>query len=180
MQPGLLNSYITRQIAKGNLTEWTIVLANVQDKGSKRAFSTKKELLTIGASVRGNNSGADSEFYIANNAAVSGPSYESLDLTDAEYQEALAKTIDEWKIAKEAGKTKRKTEPTSPFANCAKAVRKKTRGLLLLFNMDFGDTNTQVFSYVLSLPYLKEKDDIDVAYEYMGSPNAFKVIEDND
>ena len=180
MQPGLLTSYISKQIAKGNLTEWTIVLANVQDKGSKRVFSTKKELLTIGASVRGNNSGADSEFYIANNAAVSGPSYESLDLTDAEYQEALQRTIEEWKIAKETGKTKRKTEPTSPFANCAKAVRKKSRGLLLLFNMDFGDTNTHVFSYVLSLPYLKEKDDIDVAYEYMGSPNAFKVIEDND
>lgn len=36
------------------------------------------------------------------------------------------------------GKTKRK-KPTQPYANCAKAVRKSTNGLLLLFNMDFND-----------------------------------------
>lgn len=182
MNPGLLTSYINKQIAKGNLTEWTVILANVQDKNGKvrPPFGTGAETLVVGPSVRGNNLGKDSEFYIANNAAVSGPSYESLDLTDEEYKKALDMTIEEWNKAQKEGKTKRKTPPTSPFANCAKAVRKKTNGLLLLFNMDFGDNNTQVFTYVLSLPYLTEKDDIDIAYEYMGNPNAFKVLENND
>jgi hypothetical protein len=182
MNPGLLTSYINKQIAKGNLTEWTVILANVQDKNGKvrPPFGTGAETLVVGPSVRGNNLGKDSEFYIANNAAVSGPSYESLDLTDEEYKKALDMTIEEWNKAQKEGKTKRKTTPTSPFANCAKAVRKKTNGLLLLFNMDFGDKNTQVFTYVLSLPYLADKDDIDIAYEYMGNPNAFKVLENND
>ena len=89
-------------------------------------------------------------------------------------------TIEEWNKAQKEGKTKRKTSPTSPFANCAKAIRKKTNGLLLLFNMDFGDNNAQVFTYVLSLPYLADKDDVSIAYEYMGNPNAFKVLENND
>lgn len=182
MQPGLLTSYINKQMAKGNLTEWTVVLANVQDKNGKvrPPFGTGAETLIVGPSVRGNNLGRDPEFYIANNAAVSGPSYESLDLTDEEYQKALEMTIQEWEKAKDEGKTKRKTKPTTPFANCAKAVRKKTNGLLLLFNMDFGDTNPKVFTYVLSLPYLADKDDVTIAYEYMGNPNAFKVLENDD
>ena len=46
--------------------------------------------------------------------------------------------------------------------------------------MDFGDTNPKVFTYVLSLPYLADKDDVTIAYEYMGNQNAFKVLENND
>ncbi|MER8318559.1 hypothetical protein ABS199_19585, partial [Acinetobacter baumannii] len=49
--------------------------------------------------------------------------------------------------------------------NCAKAVRKKTKGLLLLFNMDFGDNKTGVFTYVMSLPMLADKDDTAISYE---------------
>lgn len=181
MTPGLLTSYIERQMAKGNLTDWTVILVNVQDgKSSVRPFGTGAETLIVGPSTRKNNSDEDSEFYIANNAAVSGPNYESQDLSEEEYNKALILTEEEWEKAVAEGKTKNKKKPTSPYANCAKAVRKKNKGLMLLFNMDFGDTNTQVFSYVLSLPYLKDKDDIDIAYEYMGNKNAFKVLEEND
>ena len=99
-------------------------------------------------------------------------------MTDEEYEEALQLTIKDWEKAKEEGKTKRKTAPTVPFANCAKRVRKKTKGLLLLFNMDFGDTNSDVFSYVLSLPYITNGEDRDIGYEYMGNKKAFKLSDD--
>ena len=89
-------------------------------------------------------------------------------------------TIKEWEDAKEKNATKRATAPTSPFANCAKAVRKRTNGLLLLYNMDFGDGKEDVFTYVLSLPKIADKDDTAISYEYRGSINAFKLIEDHE
>lgn len=180
--PVLITSYIARQNEMGNLMEWTVILANVvktkNDIPVVRVFSTACETLKIGPSIRGNNEDSTSDFYVANNAAISGPSYESLDLTDEEYEEALQLTIKDWEKAKEDGKTKRKTAPTVPFANCAKRVRKKTKGLLLLFNMDFGDTNSDVFSYVLSLPYITNGEDRDIGYEYMGNKKAFKLSDD--
>ena len=45
--------------------------------------------------------------------------------------------------------------------------------------MDFGDSNTGVFTYVLSLPMIADKDDVSVSYEYMGNKNAFKILNDN-
>lgn len=181
MPRNLIVSYLERQIEKGNLINWTVVLANVKKNNKPyhpRTFGTSQETLIVGPATRGNNDDPDSEFYIANNAAISGPSYESLDLTDEEYDEALAKSIAEWTKAKEEKKCK-SLQPTSPYANCAKAVRSKTNGLLLLYNMDFGDSNTGVFTYVLSLPMIADKDDVSVSYEYMGNKNAFKILNDN-
>ena len=183
MPSNLLTAYITKQIEKGNLTDWTVVLANVRKKdkpGVQREFSTAVEKLTVGPAVRGNDEDSNAEFYVANNAAISGPMYESLDLDDHEYEEALKMTIKEWEDAKEKNATKRATAPTSPFANCAKAVRKRTNGLLLLYNMDFGDGKEDVFTYVLSLPKIADKDDTAISYEYRGSINAFKLIEDHE
>lgn len=183
VQPNLLKAYISKQIEKGNLTEWTVVLANVQKKNENvppRVFETKTEVLEIGPAVRGNNDDTDSNFYVANNAAISGPMYESLDLDDQEYEVALKQTIAIWKEAKEKNTTKRKTEPTSPYANCAKEVRKSTKGLLLLFNMDFGDNKDNIFTYVLSLPKISQIEDSSISYEYRGSIKAFKLIEDNE
>ena len=183
MPSNLLTAYITKQIEKGNLTDWTVVLANVRKKDKpvvQREFSTAVEKLTVGPAVRGNDEDSNAEFYVANNAAISGPMYESLDLDDHEYEEALKMTIKEWEDAKEKNATKRATAPTSPFANCAKAVRKRTNGLLLLYNMDFGDGKEDVFTYVLSLPKIADKDDTAISYEYRGSINAFKLIEDHE
>lgn len=182
MPQNLIVNYLEKQIAKGNLVEWTVVMANVQSHGKQPSNSqvhgTSSETLVIGPSVRGSNEDSDSEFYVANKAAVSGPSYESLDLSDEEYTKALDMTVKEWEKAVEEGKTKKKTKPTSPFANCSKAVRKKTKGLLLLFNMDFGDNKTGVFTYVMSLPMLADKDDTAISYEYMGNKNAFKILDE--
>lgn len=175
LKPDLVTAYMQRQMAKGNLTNWTVVLASVSRANAKWAFDTGVESLLVGASTRGNN--ADSEYYIANNAAVSGPTYESLDLTDEEYQKALQMSIEKWEKDNAEGKTKRK-KPTQPYANCAKAVRKSTNGLLLLFNMDFNDKKSDVFTYVLSLPQIKDADEEAIRYEYRGNYNAFKLIED--
>lgn len=185
MPANLLTAYIERQMGKGNLIEWTVVLANVRDKNGGpldkvHVLRTGVEDLEIGPASRANDEDSTSEFYVANNAAISGPSYESLDLTDAEYAQALEMTVKEWKAASEAGKTKRKTPPTSPFANCAKAVRSSTKGLLLLFNMDFGDLNHGVYTYVLSLPQIKDKDEEAISYDYMGNINAFKIRHDDE
>ncbi|WP_290433020.1 hypothetical protein [Muribaculum intestinale] len=46
--------------------------------------------------------------------------------------------------------------------------------------MDFGDEQTGIFTYVLSLPYIDDKDEKAIGYEYMGNPNAFKVIDDDE
>ena len=181
MPASLLKAYISRQIGKGNLIEWTVVLANVQKKGEvvhSREFVTSAETIKVGPAVRGNNDSSNSEFYVANNAAISGPVYESLDLDDDEYRQALKMTISQWQDAKEKNETKRVTEPTSPFANCSKKVRKSTNGLLLLFNMDFGDGKENVFTYVLSLPQIADKDETSISYEYRGNMNAFKLIDD--
>ena len=183
MPASLLKAYISRQIGKGNLIEWTVVLANVQKKGDvvhSREFVTSAETIKVGPAIRGNNDNSSSEFYVANNAAISGPAYESLDLDDDEYRQALKMTISQWKDAKEKNATKRMTEPTSPFANCSKRVRKSTNGLLLLYNMDFGDGKENVFTYVLSLPQIADKDETSISYEYRGNINAFKLIDDDE
>lgn len=172
--PGLVTAYIQRQINKGNLVNWTVVMASVNNK-HKWALDTGTERLLVGASTRGNN--ADSNYYIANNAAVSGPNYESLDLTDEEYQRALELSIKKWEKDKENGKTN-KSKPTSPYANCAKSVRKSSNGLLLLFNIDFSDAQNDVFTYVLSLPQIQDKDEEAISYEYRGNKNAFKLLDD--
>ena len=45
--------------------------------------------------------------------------------------------------------------------------------------MHFNDNNHNVFSYVLSLPKIQDKDEETISYEYMGSYNAFNVTEDD-
>ena len=44
--------------------------------------------------------------------------------------------------------------------------------------MDFGDNKTGVFTYVMSLPMLADKDDTAISYEYMGNKKAFKILDE--
>lgn len=44
--------------------------------------------------------------------------------------------------------------------------------------MDFGDGKENVFTYVLSLPQIADKDETSISYEYRGNMNAFKLIDD--
>lgn len=183
MPKHLIVSYIREQNRIGNLLKWTVAyVSNTTGREEWKHISThgNQEVQHILCKPVRRTSRTDSEinpdtnqeigFYTCKNSALIQPSYESLDLTDEQYNEALSQSIKVWEAAVAKGTTKSQ-RPNVPYGRQSKAQRPSERGLLILLNVDFGDGREDVFGYAISMPDVA--NDSTVKYVFRGQPNAF-------
>lgn len=179
MPSKLVSAYIEAQNKKGNLINWTVALVNVtRGKVEKAELSIGDNKLTVGYSKRGDElASKNTAIYSVANSALLGPSHESLDLSDDEYQAALDKSIDDWKKMI-ANKLTTSSSPTYPYPPRAKQQRDQKNGLLILFLVDFQDGVKDIFSYALSMPEIPQENETVISYQYVGQPIAFTQVYD--
>ena len=184
MPKHLIKAYIENQNKKGNLLHWTVALVSNQigcEEWSHDTLSNNSVIEHICCKPIKRTSRTDSEihpetnmekgFYTVKNAAVIQPVYESLDLTDEQYDKALNQSVEVWQDAVANGKSDAK-EPTVPYGKQSKTQRPSENGLLILLNVDFNDGRKDIFSYAISMPDVG--NDSAIKYEFRGQPNAFE------
>ena len=94
---------------------------------------------------------------------------EFLDLSEAEYQEALSRTVVAWETKHPANRSENRPEtPSGPFI---RDVRPKERGLLLIYPVQFYDDNDEpvpteypVYGIALSFPSAGLSEDDGIIY----------------
>lgn len=183
MPKHLIKSYIQEQNRMGNLINWTVAFVNNKTASEYWNHVTQyngQEVEHIISKPVKRTSRTDSVvipethqeegFYSFKNSAVIQPVYESLDLTDEQYDSALEQSKEVWRLAREAGKTQA-DEPAVPYGKQSKAQRPSENGLLIILNVDFSDGRKDIFSYAISMPDVA--NDNTVTYVFRGQPNAF-------
>lgn len=174
MPSNLVSAYIEAQNKKGNLTDWTVALVNVaRGKVEKTEVKLADETLVVGYSKRANElSGEKAAIYSVANSALLGPSHESLDLSDDQYNVAMELSKADWQLMVTKKMTSSKA-PTYPYPPRAKQQRDPKTGLLVLFLVDFQDGVKDIYSYALSMPEISADSDTVISYQYVGQPVAF-------
>ena len=183
MPKHLIKSYIQEQNRMGKLINWTVAFVNnkttskswdhfTQYNGQEveHIISRPVKRTSRTDSVVNPETHQEEGFYSFMNSAVIQPVYESLDLTDDQYDSALEQSKEVWRLTREAGKTKAE-EPTVPYGKQSKAQRPSENGLLIILNVDFNDGRQDIFSYAISMPDVA--NDNTVKYVFQGQPNAF-------
>jgi len=122
-QSSLITKYIQAQLAKGELTQWTVALLSSRDA-------------TKSVTIAGKSTGLITRALIENAIGkcsirrLVSPRDEALDLTDSEHAAALAFTRAHW--AENREKYRRQDEPDLPSGGWIRHVRPPHRGLLLV------------------------------------------------
>lgn len=159
----LLSSYISRQNTQGELSSWSVVLVS----------STLPSAQDLAVYFDGRDIGGIQRAYFGERIAdrytirrLVSPADEWLDLSEEEYQFALAQTVVEWKSS--TRKDKPPNPPNTPSGRCIRRARPKTRGLLLIYPLDGRVANTDgtlpvVVGVALSFP----QSDTAVAISYV-------------
>lgn len=168
----LITSYIEKQVADDNLVEWTVVLVN--GDGDSVSMDLDGAILNYKRIKRKCTISTDS-IYCINNASVIGPSYETFDLTQKEFQLALEKSEEYWNSPNCKIKKKGDKPPTIPYARYSKECRSPKKALLLLCDVQF-ESLENAFTFAISFPELASPKNI--TYEYRGQLNAFKGDQD--
>jgi hypothetical protein len=119
-QSQMLISYIEGRLKADppELTDWTVAL--ISNATNKESFAG----LQVGLTERSPHNSDDSTYAIRR---LLSPPDESLDLTSAEYIQALNWTREQ------SAKSDAKSEPTAPSGQLVRCARPVTRGLLLMY-----------------------------------------------
>jgi hypothetical protein len=133
----LISKYIRKQNEKGELTDWTVhLVSNSKDTACGYSFNGIGQIGMIQRSQFPANTEDARKYTIR---SLVSPSDEARDLNEAEKDEALRITIENW----ENNKSKKKPEakPVRPGGREIRKVRPKQRGLLLLYPLDPAKAN---------------------------------------
>jgi hypothetical protein len=130
--PSLWTQYIRRQNEQGELRDWTVCLVS---SGLSNATDLSRFFLglSVGGIDRKANETSDTKHSIGR---LVSPTDELRDLTDAELERALERTIELWD--KDTRKNKSPEQPDSPSGKGIRFARAKERGLLLVYPLTFG------------------------------------------
>lgn len=130
----LLTKFIRKQIAQGDLTSWTVALVSSSDKESLEAPIGNYTVNCFRREASEPTSAFPDKVTMKR---LITPRHETLDLTKSEYDVALADTLVAYdKLKAEMPAKAPKDAPTFPGPKQIRAVRPKTRGLLLLYPLD--------------------------------------------
>jgi len=124
-QTPLLSRYIRSCITKGELQHWTVALVSNNASEAKRPIGDHQ----IGLIRRQRQQ--DEAYRIRR---LVSPRDEAVDLTKAQYDRALRRTQDYWKI--NPGRSKRTEPPELPSGPMIRQERDAKRGLLLIYPLD--------------------------------------------
>ena len=154
-QSSLITKYIQAQLAKGELTHWTVALLSSRDATKSVMIAGKN----IGLITRAPIENAIGKCSIRR---LVSPRDEALDLTESEHAEALARTREHWAGNRE--KYRRQDEPDLPSGGWIRKVRPPQRGLLLVYPLDtLGTDPAPLMGFAISFP----SSETAVAVEYM-------------
>jgi hypothetical protein len=130
VQTGLLRNYIRKQNEQGELVEWTVrLVSNTADDHPHVVAGAR-----VGRIKRAPFADTEKDEHKLMIRRLVSPSDEWLDLTDAEYEQALEETRKGWRL--DPRTNKRKTEPEVPSGIQVREARNKGRGLLLIYLLD--------------------------------------------
>jgi hypothetical protein len=151
----LLAEFVEGQIDRGELTEWTVGLFSGDGTPKEIAGTNMKTVHR-----------RENERFIKREVQVKqgrylvrrllSPKDEAIDLDAGGYDEALAKTVQEWH--RDPGRSRRKEPPETPSGGAIRHVRGRhpERGLLLLYPLDPAvpqvETEEPIFGIGVSFP----------------------------
>lgn len=145
MRTGLLASYIKAQISRDELVEWTVALVSKDDDRSDKDGRFPLDDCKVRLTVRTPSASASENYSIGR---LVSPRDEAIDLDDAQFAEALARTP---APSSEAKTAKSKKVPSGP---AIREVRDKKKGLLLIYPLSSkaAGTNLPPIGLALSFP----------------------------
>jgi hypothetical protein len=168
MDMNKIADYINAQVKNGHLQNWTIALINKTsaDKDNTFPFKIDGQNLSIGLTDRTNDTISNNHStgsYSIIKAMIISPAHEMIDLENAQIENALRETEEDWK------KMNRDKIPTIPSGFRIKVTRTPENGLLLIYPLHHSPYN--------KLPDGKFKREKISDYPIIGIAISFPEIE---
>ena len=158
----LIAQFIQKQQVRGELTSWTVALLGPDGNNGKVLGG-----LPINLIQRTRKEEEVSDRYVIRR--VVNPRDEAIDLNENEYRTAFALTQKAFNA--DAGRSRRKHPPEVPSGPCIRAVRPKSRGLLLIYPLDpskeftAGKLRTEVYPVIgWAVSFPDSKTTLSVSY----------------
>ena len=190
-------NYIDKQLPRGSLTQWTVMLINSGKANRNWPFIINGESFDVGLTRRKNAATTDrQQTYAISKAQIISPQDEYIDLTDEQIEKAQRETEQDWLNKSSKG------TPAYPSTFRIKYNRPAAQGLLLIYPLDFeveynegpkGNKNTQnqtlanvpVVGFAISFPNIENDEKVEYAvneqfiseYDY---EDSFDTEEDNE
>jgi len=124
----LLREYIEKQVAAGELNQWTVALISGGEEGAFRIAEQDVELIKRTPNLRVPEQVQEGRYVIRRLLA---PRDEAIDLDLPAYGAALQQTIQEWH--EDPGRSRRREKPDTPSGPNIRRQRDPSNGLLLLY-----------------------------------------------
>ena len=166
----LLAQYIIKQHPRNHLTEWTVVLTQANREGAATASFTIGGAPVDVPTLLRTEAADQAGDYKLKNARILSPGHEALDLTQTEFDKALAATQ-----AHQKPDAKPATRPSGVFI---RKYRDRKRGLLLLYPLDpagctRATANTPILGYAICFPTFIDDEPV----EYLVVEHFFEYPE---
>ncbi len=166
----LLAGYVEKQLEKGWLGEWTVLLASGSSVPPYSGYSCGPINLIVRdwhEEYRKPEAQKKLGRYVIRRLV--SPADERVDLTAEERDRALELTRKDWKLKKERGLGRiAKEEPVSPSGPAIRRIRSRTKGLLMIYPLDptgkteAGANGMPVVGFAISFP--QNFDEVKVEY----------------
>lgn len=153
----LLAEFIDKQVAKGDLVDWTVCLVSNEQAVHTHRFGD----YVVGLTSRATASSGPHPDRLSVRRLVS-PTDEAIDLTEPQYAAALALTIQQLTDSTET--------PKRPSGRSIRDVRASERGLLLVYPLDpakvgrdesMADLGFPVVGFAISFPKIENAETVD-------------------
>jgi len=145
----LLIRYIEKQFSKGELINWSVLLASIKlEKSGKNDKSNYFWNLPINAAERNDTTKDDLDKYTIK--VLVDPKHESLDLDEFQFDLALNKSQKAWEELPE--KERSANPPSTPYGRFARECRGKEKGFLILYPLHFENIPIPVMGFAVSFP----------------------------
>ncbi|MHA4844543.1 Z1 domain-containing protein [Flavitalea antarctica] len=151
--------YIKEQVKAGYLLSWTIVLISNQRDIQPQLFKINNQFVSVGLTMRSDNNEGQGNYYELRKSHIIDPTHEFIDfdLNSIEYQDALSRTIEDWRNSTRSNKGL--TAPTIPSGKNIRAKRPTTQGLLLIYPLvptpkgwENSGIENPIIGYAISFP----------------------------
>jgi hypothetical protein len=145
----LLIRYIEKQVSKGELKNWSVLLASIKlEKNGKNDKSNYFWNLPIYAAERNDTTKDDLDKFTIK--VLVDPKHESLDLDEFQFDLALNKSQKAWEELPE--KERSANPPVNPYGRFARECRGKDKGFLILYPLHFENVPIPVMGFAVSFP----------------------------
>lgn len=151
----LMQQYIREQNGRGELTSWTIAL--ISRKNARNSIPVNG--YSIGLTVR-NPDPERTDLFVIKKGQLISPKHESIDLSEGEFKDALARMIAD--PDRKGDQEKIPALPSGPFI---RGARPAERGLLLIYLLDPDNTGISVTVTGLAFSFPESEKAVRIRYK---------------